>query len=97
MLIDKNILNKLEKLSHIEIESDKKAGLEKEISEILNFVENLKELNTDDLPSKFVMLENAKAYLREDKSKISEKVGKSIISNSPRSEENFFVVPKIIE
>jgi aspartyl-tRNA(Asn)/glutamyl-tRNA(Gln) amidotransferase subunit C len=97
MVIDNTLLSKLEKLSYLEIASEKRTIIEKELSEILNFVENLKELETDEFESKFTMLKDAKAYLREDIVSQDEEIGKSIISNSPRSEDNFFVVPKIIE
>jgi len=97
MIIDNTLLTKLEKLSYLKIENDKRESIEKELSEILNFVENLKELETDEFESKFTMLKDAKAYLREDVVSQDEEIGKSIISNSPRSEDNFFVVPKIIE
>jgi aspartyl-tRNA(Asn)/glutamyl-tRNA(Gln) amidotransferase subunit C len=97
MVIDDALLSKLEKLSYLEIESEKRAGIEKELTEILNFTENLKELNTDEFESKFTMIEGAKAYLREDIVNSDEEIGKSIVKNSPKSEDNFFVVSKIIE
>jgi aspartyl-tRNA(Asn)/glutamyl-tRNA(Gln) amidotransferase subunit C len=96
MLIDENILSKLEKLSYLEIEAEKRAGIEHEITEILSFVENLNELNTDNLPSKFVMLD-IEAHLREDIKNVDIQVNQKIIKNSPKSEDNFFVVSKIIE
>jgi len=97
MVIDDSLLNKLEKLSNLKIESEKRVGIEKELTEILNFIENLGELNTDSFPSKFNMLKDSKAYLRDDIKSSDESVGKSIVSNSPKSEDNFFVVSKIIE
>ena len=97
MVIDNSLLNKLEKLSYLEIESEKRDEIEKELTEILNFIENLSELNTDNLPSKFIMLENSKSTLRDDVVNCDESIGKSIIANSPKSEDNFFVVSKIIE
>ena len=97
MVINDNLLNKLERLSHLEIESEKRAGIEKELTEILSFIENLSELETDKLPNKFIMLEDVKSHLREDLKDSDETVGQSIVKNSPRSENNFFVVSKIIE
>jgi len=97
MKIDDTLLNKLEKLSHLEIESEKRVGIERELSEILNFIENLSELDTDKYPSKFMMLDDVKSHLREDVKNLDETVGTSIVANSPKSEDNFFVVSKIIE
>jgi aspartyl-tRNA(Asn)/glutamyl-tRNA(Gln) amidotransferase subunit C len=96
MVIDDKLLEKLEKLSYLEIEESKREGIERELTQILNFVENLNGVDTDGLPDKFVM-RDIEAHLREDTPVRGAEVSDSILKNSPQSEDNFFVVPKIIE
>lgn len=96
MVIDDGLLSRLEKLSYLEIVSEKREGIENELSEILSFVENLNELDTVQFPSKFVM-RDVHAHLREDVKSVDREINESIVKNSPQSEDNFFVVPKIIE
>jgi len=96
MVIDDKLLSKLEKLSYLEIEPEKREEIKSELSEILNFVENLNELDISNLPSKFTIRE-VYAHLREDVTNVDKKIGEFIVQHSPQSEDNFFVVPKIIE
>jgi aspartyl-tRNA(Asn)/glutamyl-tRNA(Gln) amidotransferase subunit C len=96
MNIDDTLLEKLEKLSYLEIESSKRADVEEELSRILNFVENLQSVDTAGLPDKFIM-RDIEAHLRDDKPLKNEEVPNSILENAPHREENSFFVPKIIE
>ncbi len=96
MQIDDALLTKLEKLSYLEIAEDKREEIIKQLSEIVSFVDNLSELDTTDLDPTFGMT-NKGTLLREDKPSSSHYVSQSILSNAPHSEDNFFIVPKIIE
>jgi len=96
MKIDDALLTKLEKLSYLEIAQDKRAEVIEQLSEIVSFVDNLSELDTTDLDPTFGMTDKG-TQLREDTPKASKEISESILSNAPRSEDNFFIVPKIIE
>ena len=96
MKIDDTLLTKLEKLSYLEIAEDKREEVIKQLSEIVSFVDNLTELDTTNLDPTFEMTDKG-TLLREDTPKASKEVSKSILSNAPLSEDNFFIVPKIIE
>lgn len=96
MIIDNTVLAKLEKLSMLKIKEDKKEELATQLTEILSYVENLSELNTDDLSSTFSTLEGG-TPLREDKAKSQPKIAQSIFLHAPNAENDFFIVPKIIE
>ena len=92
MQIDDKLLNKLEKLSALKVPEDKKEAIKGQISEILNFVENLNAVDLSaDIPHK-----SAKTPMREDIPRMSEVV-ESILQNAPKAEDRFFIVPKIIE
>jgi len=94
--IDDALLTKLEKLSYLEISEDKRAEVISQLSEIVSFVDNLSELDTTDMDPTFAMTSNG-TQLREDSPSSSKEISESILSNAPHSEDNFFIVPKIIE
>lgn len=94
--IDDALLTKLEKLSYLEIAEDKREEIINQLSEIVSFVDNLSELDTTDLDPTFGMTDKG-TLLREDTPSSSQEVSVSIIANAPLSEDNFFIVPKIIE
>jgi aspartyl-tRNA(Asn)/glutamyl-tRNA(Gln) amidotransferase subunit C len=94
--IDNSVLEKLEKLSMLKIEESKKEELANQLTEILAYVENLGELNTDNLDASFSTLAGG-TPMREDTPKSNPKVSKDIFSHAPNAENDFFIVPKIIE
>ena len=96
MKVDVKTLEKLEKLSQIEIKSEKKDEMMENLSEIVNFVENLNELNLDDKDASFTTLEGGTPF-REDKPFQDSEVIEIILQNAPKKEDSYFVVPKIIE
>jgi aspartyl-tRNA(Asn)/glutamyl-tRNA(Gln) amidotransferase subunit C len=95
MNIDNALLSRLEKLSSLHIDEDKKESLKSELSDIVNFVENLNSIDVSHIDATFTTLEGG-TQLRED-TPIESNVSNSILANSPKSEDNFFIVPKIIE
>ncbi len=96
MQIDDALLKKLEKLSYLEIADEKREEIISQLSEIVSFVDNLSELETNDIDPTFSMTDKGTS-LREDVPASSKEVSDSILSNAPQSEDNFFIVPKIIE
>lgn len=96
MIIDNTVLAKLEKLSMLKIEEDKKEELASQLTEILSYVENLSELNTDDLSATF-STQTEGALLREDTPKTQSEIAQHIFAHAPNAENDFFIVPKIIE
>lgn len=96
MIIDNTVLEKLEKLSMLKIEDEKKEELAGQLTEILAYVENLAELNTDELDATFSTLEGG-TPLREDVANTKREISKSIFAHAPHAENDFFIVPKIIE
>lgn len=96
MQVDNLLLSKLEKLSFLKISDDKREEIISQLSEIVNFVDNLSELNTQNVDEKFAMSDDA-TFLREDIAFCNTSINESILKNAPLSRDNFFVVPKIIE
>jgi len=96
MKIDNDLLKKLETLSSLEIEEDKREGTIKQLSEIVEFVENLSELDLENEEATFTTVAGG-TPMREDIPKVNSDIIKTILENAPKNEQNCFVVPKIIE
>lgn len=94
--IDNTVLEKLEKLSMLKIEENKKEELARQLTEILAYVENLKELDTEHLDATFSTLSGG-TPMREDVPSTNPEISKSIFSHAPDAVDDFFIVPKIIE
>jgi aspartyl-tRNA(Asn)/glutamyl-tRNA(Gln) amidotransferase subunit C len=96
MQIDDALLARLEKLSFLKIADDKREEIVSQLSEIVTFVDNLSELNTDGVDDKFAMSNDA-TYIREDIPFCDTNINDTILKNAPKSQDHFFIVPKIIE
>ncbi|MDQ1263334.1 MAG: aspartyl-tRNA(Asn)/glutamyl-tRNA(Gln) amidotransferase subunit [Campylobacterota bacterium] len=96
MQIDDALLARLEKLSFLKIADDKREEIVNQLSEIVTFVDNLSELNTDGVDDKFAMSNDA-TYIREDIAFCDTNINDTILKNAPKSQDHFFIVPKIIE
>ena len=96
MQIDNTVLEKLEKLSHLRIDDSKKEEVMGQLTEILGYIENLNELDTDALDAAFSTLQGG-TPLREDIPRTEDTVADEILSRAPQSTDDFFIVPAIIE
>ena len=94
--VDDNLIAKLEKLSSLKIEDDKKEQIKKDISQMLEFVNNLNEVDTSNIEAMASTVEGGTPF-REDIAVSSKEISGMILQNAPKSEDNYFVVPKIIE
>jgi len=96
MNVDNELLKKLEKLSHIEISEDKRDETIAQLQNVLSFVENISDIDTEDEATKFMMGDKATG-LREDTPISSTEIADGILSHAPKSADHSFAVPKIIE
>jgi aspartyl-tRNA(Asn)/glutamyl-tRNA(Gln) amidotransferase subunit C len=94
--IDNTVLEKLEKLSHLHIDDSKKEEVMGQLTDILGYIDNLNELDTDGLSASFSTLEGG-TPLREDEPREAHSIAKEILANAPQSRDDFFIVPAIIE
>ena len=95
MSIDKDTVKHISKLARISLDEKKINNLSKDLSSIMKFIEKLNELNTDKT-SPLTSIINASLRTREDEVKDG-KIRDQILKNSPEKNEEFFVVPKVIE
>jgi len=96
MQVDDALLTRLEKLSYLHVNNEKREEIIAQLSEIVSFVDNLTELDTDGIHDTFAMNDNA-TPLREDTPSCDPTISEEILKHAPKSADNFFIVPKIIE
>ena len=95
MSIDKDTVKHIAKLARISLDEKKINSLSKDLSSIMEFIEKLNELNTEQIVPLTSIID---ASLRSRKDEVSDgKIRDQILKNSPEKNEEFFVVPKVIE
>ena len=95
MSIDKNKIKHISKLARISVDEKKIDDLTKDLSSIFKFIEQLNELNTEKVRPLSSIL-NEPLRVRRDEVNDG-KIREKILENSPQKNEDFFVVPKVIE
>jgi aspartyl-tRNA(Asn)/glutamyl-tRNA(Gln) amidotransferase subunit C len=95
MEFDKNSTLKLAKLARLSLNDKQLDSLEKDLTSIVSFIDQLKEINTEKIDPTSNSL-NQDLILRDDiaENKLS---NEDLLRNVPVSELGFFVVPKVIE
>ena len=95
MSIDKNTVKHISKLARISLDEKKIANLSKDLTSIMRFIENLNKLNTDKT-NPLTSIIDASLKSRKDEVKDG-KIRDQILKNSPEKNEEFLVVPKVVE
>ena len=95
MTIDLKTIKHISKLSRISVDNKKADKLVGDLNSIFDFIEKLNELNTDKVEPLTSVAETT-LKLRTDKVE-SENIRDQILKNSPDENEDFFVVPKVVE
>ena len=95
MTIDLKTIKHISKLSRISVDDEKAKKLEGDLNSIFEFIEKLNELKTEDVEPLTSIAETTLKF-RSDEVK-SKNIKKQILKNSPENNEDFFVVPKVVE
>ena len=95
MSIDLKTIKHISKLSRISVDEKKAEKLAGDLNSIFDFIEKLSELKTDNVQPLTSVAETT-LKLRSDEVK-SKNIREQIIKNSPQDNEDYFVVPKVIE
>jgi len=95
MALDKATVARIATLARIRLSEDELAPLAAELSSILDWMEQLREVDTEAVPP---MTSVAATHLpmREDGVTDGGRPG-DILGNAPRAERGFFAVPKVVE
>ena len=95
MTIDLKTIKHIAKLSRISVDDEKAKKLAGDLNSIFDFIEKLNELKTDQI-TPLTSIAETSLKLRNDEIK-SQNMREEIIKNSPEKNEDYFVVPKVIE
>ena len=95
MSIDLKTIKHISKLSRISVNKKKAEKLVGDLNSIFDFIEKLNELKTDNVEPLTSVAETT-LKLRADEVK-SKNLREQVIKNSPKENEDYFVVPKVIE
>ena len=95
MTIDLKTIKHISKLSRISTDDKKAKKLAGDLNSIFDFIEKLNELNTDNVEPLTSIAETT-LKLRTDEVK-SNNIREKILKNSPDENEDFFVVPRVVE
>ena len=95
MTIDLKTIKHISKLSRISVDDEKAKKLVGDMNSIFDFIEKLKELDTDNIEPLTSVAETT-LKLRVDEVK-SGNIREDVLKNSPNENEDFFVVPRVVE
>ena len=95
MSIDLKTIKHISKLSRISVDEKRAEKLADDLNSIFDFIEKLNKLKTDNVEPLTSVAETT-LKLRPDEVK-SKNIREQIIKNSPQENEDYFVVPKVIE
>ncbi len=96
MQINDKLLSKLEKLSALKISENRREDAIAELNKIVGFVEILNELELSEEKATFTTLKGGTPF-RKDLAHSNNEIIDKILEHAPKSENRYFVVPKIIE
>lgn len=95
MPVDKDTVRRIARLARLALPEERVAAMEGELNGILRWVEQLQEVNVEGVkPMTSVVAQKLK--MRDDVVTEGEQAA-AITANAPQSEDNFFVVPKVVE
>jgi len=95
MSLDEADVARIARLARIEIDPEKRTALAAELSNIMGWIEQLGEVDTDDVPP-MTSVTDIMPNLRADEVTDGDKAG-AILENAPEQQDNHFVVPKVVE
>ena len=95
MAVDKDTVARIAKLARIRITEDQQEAMAGELTEILNWVEQLSELDTEGVEPMTSVVEMSLPQ-RQDQINDGDCADK-ILANAPEGAHGFFAVPKVVE
>jgi len=95
MSVDLATVKRVAKLARIAVTDEEAAKMEGELNTILGFVEQLDEVDVSGVEA-MTSVTPMEMKKRTDQVTDGEKAA-DIVANAPATEENFFLVPKVVE
>ena len=95
MQVDEKTVRRIARLARIKITDEEAKSLESELSQILNWVEQLGEVDTANVEP---MTRVVAQMLRKREDKVTDgEIADDIVKNAPVVDDHYFVVPKVVE
>lgn len=95
MVIDDKTLDNIANLARLEFVDDEKEHIKNDLTRMLNFIDQLNELDTADVEP-LIYLSDRINVLRDDV--VSQDISqKEALKNAPMKDSDYFKVPKVIE
>ena len=95
MSVDKDTVRRIARLARLKVAEERLAPMAGELNGIFQWVEMLNEVNVEGVPA---MTSVVAQKLRWRADEVSDgNAADGLMRNAPESEENFFVVPKVVE
>ena len=95
MIIDLKTIKHISKLSRISVDDQKAKKLATDLNRIFDFIEKLNELNTKNIEPLTSVAETTLKFRTDEVN--SKNIREQILKNSPEKNEDFFVVPRVVE
>tara|TARA_A100001035_G_scaffold212456_1_gene172268 strand:+ start:317 stop:607 length:291 start_codon:yes stop_codon:yes gene_type:complete len=95
MKINQKLIDKIAKLSQLNLNKEEKIKMEKDLNKILDFVDELNNLNTENV--------EPLVYINEEVNKLrKDEVGKHLkkenaLKNAPVKDSDYFKVPRVVK
>jgi aspartyl-tRNA(Asn)/glutamyl-tRNA(Gln) amidotransferase subunit C len=95
MNVDETTVRRIARLARIKITDEEAKSLETELSQILNWVEQLDEIDTKEVEP---MTRVVAQELKRRKDEVTDgEIADDVIKNAPMADDHFYVVPKVVE
>ena len=95
MKVDEATVRHIARLARLKVTDEEAKNLEKELTSILDWIEQLGEVNTDNVePLRSIVETQMK---KRDDEITDGGYPEKIMKNAPLTEDNFFMVPKVVE
>ena len=95
MAIDNETVKRVAFLSRLRVDDDKLDETKEEFNKILNWVEQLNEVNTDGV-APLVSVNDSNLTLRTDEVTEGDQSA-AVLRNAPQAQYGYFTVPKVVE
>lgn len=95
MAVDENIVKRIAFLARLKIEDNKLQATKDEFNKILDWVDELNEINTDEV-EELISVNEQSLRLRDDVVDDGNQ-REAILKNAPSAEFDYFAVPKVVE
>lgn len=95
MAIDNETVKRVAFLSRLKVDDDKLEAAKAEFNKILDWIEELNEVNTDNVEP-LISVNDTVLRLRDDEVTAGN-CADDILANAPQQEYDYFAVPKVVE